>query len=296
MDWFRWYHGACQHPKLHRASRAAKVSRGLVIAAWAALLEHASQADNRGDVTAMTAGDLAYLIDVKPSTAGRILDAMSDVGLIDAGRVHGWDERQRKSDDSGGRKQAQRERENAECVHETVQNGLRKPFHGRGLSDNSLETNETTPQCHGTKPPREEQIREEQKEKKDLPTEDGKKVPATAIALAQPIDAAIAAWNGMADRAGLSRCQKLTDGRKAKLLARLKDAGGLEGWYVAMGAIEESAFLTGKTTDWKANIDFALRESSFVKIMEGAYACKTPTTRGRSMSEQAREMLRGVKV
>jgi hypothetical protein len=36
MHWFRYYHGLCTDPKLHRVARAAQVRRHVVIAAWCA--------------------------------------------------------------------------------------------------------------------------------------------------------------------------------------------------------------------------------------------------------------------
>ena len=79
---------------------------------------------------------------------------------------------------------------------------------------------------------------------------------------------------------------KLTDGRKSKLKARLKDAGGLEGWRQAMQNLEASAFLCGHNDKgWKADIDFILQEKSFTRLIEGFYAeRKAPheTTRNSS--------------
>lgn len=78
-------------------------------------------------------------------------------------------------------------------------------------------------------------------------------------------------WNATADEHGLSRVQKLTKSRKAKLKARLKDAGGIEGWRAALAKVSESPFLLGKESDWRANFDFMLREERFAKLMEGGY-------------------------
>jgi hypothetical protein len=84
---------------------------------------------------------------------------------------------------------------------------------------------------------------------------------------------AIQTWNDMASRSRLPECQKLTKARQSQLVARLKDCGGIEGWKAAIDKVEASAFLRGETGErrWEANIDFVLRESSFVKLMEGAY-------------------------
>lgn len=89
-------------------------------------------------------------------------------------------------------------------------------------------------------------------------------------------DIAFELYNETANRVGLSKAQVFTDARKTKLKARLKDAGGLEGWKMALAKVEASPFLTGKRQDFKADLDFMLQKSSFVKIMEGRYDPVTP--------------------
>lgn len=79
-------------------------------------------------------------------------------------------------------------------------------------------------------------------------------------------------WNDFAAQHGLQIAQKLTAPRKAKLLARVEDVGGLEGWRLAVEMVGESDFLLGRSkTDFKAGLDFVLQESSFVKLLEGSY-------------------------
>lgn len=83
---------------------------------------------------------------------------------------------------------------------------------------------------------------------------------------------AVEAWNLLAEQHGLARVVKLTESRKRKLRARLKDAGGIEGWRLALAKIPRSEFLLGKNDrGWKAGFDFVLQESSFTKLMEETY-------------------------
>jgi len=88
-------------------------------------------------------------------------------------------------------------------------------------------------------------------------------------------DIAFSLYNETADRVQLPRAQVFTDGRKSKLKLRLKEAGGLEGWKIALAKVEASPFLTGKRQDFKADLDFMLQKASFVKIMEGRYDAVT---------------------
>jgi uncharacterized protein YdaU (DUF1376 family) len=92
-----------------------------------------------------------------------------------------------------------------------------------------------------------------------------------------PEQIAIDMFNAVAERAGLSKVQKLTAARMNLLKARLKDCGGIDGWHVAMAEIENSTFLTGvNDRGWKATFDFVVRESSFAKLMEGQYRRNRP--------------------
>ena len=111
MEWFRHYHGLCIDPKLQRVAIASKVSRGLVIAAWCAVLETASEHEDRGYAGDIDVGTLAYMIDVKSHVANRILDGLKKAGLLDEeGYVSAWSKRQKMSDDVKTRVQRHRER------------------------------------------------------------------------------------------------------------------------------------------------------------------------------------------
>lgn len=86
------------------------------------------------------------------------------------------------------------------------------------------------------------------------------------------ITQAISDWNELAAECGLAACQKITDNRRTRIRARLKDVGGLAGWQAALSKIRESPFLRGVSDrGWKADFDWLLSESNFVKVMEGKY-------------------------
>ena len=106
---------------------------------------------------------------------------------------------------------------------------------------------------------------------------------------------ALAMWNEMASARGLPVAEKLTKARAAKIRARLADAGGLDGWAVALAKIRDGPdwMHGGGERGWLANLDFLLQESSFTKLMEGTYArspASRPNTRHagrRTPTEQA---------
>lgn len=86
------------------------------------------------------------------------------------------------------------------------------------------------------------------------------------------IQIAFDAYNESATRAGWPKAQALTKTRKAALKARLKEAGGIDGWRVALGKAEASPHLCGQNDrGWTADLDFILQAKSFTKLMEGSY-------------------------
>ena len=100
----------------------------------------------------------------------------------------------------------------------------------------------------------------------------------TRLEVADGIEAAVIAWNTMAAANGLSQVAKLTDPRRRHLSARLRDCGGLDGWRDAVALVAGNEFLLGRTGrgGWKANFDFMLQQSSFTKLMEGAFTQAKP--------------------
>lgn len=89
--------------------------------------------------------------------------------------------------------------------------------------------------------------------------------------LSDDANKAVLAWNAMASEIGLPTVQRMTEQRKKRLAARLRDCGGIDGWNTAIGKIRGSPFCRGETGTWRADFDFVLQESSFVKLMEGKY-------------------------
>jgi len=116
IEWLRWYHGTVTDPKLVLISRKSSHSRIAVIAVWAALLEHASQAENRGDVSRFDVETIAVALDVDDDVVRSIMDAMTAKGMIVDGRLAAWEIRQpRREDGSAERAKAWRERKRTQA-------------------------------------------------------------------------------------------------------------------------------------------------------------------------------------
>jgi hypothetical protein len=91
------------------------------------------------------------------------------------------------------------------------------------------------------------------------------------------LDAAYQTYGEVAAVTGWAEVQKRTGTRDAQLRARLKDVGGIDGWKLALEKAQASDFLCGRApprdgrAPFRADLDFLIRESSFVKLMEGKY-------------------------
>lgn len=123
IDWFRWHHGSVTDPKFGLVAKKSGARLSDVLAVWAFVLESASANETRGVIGAVDAESLEYLLDLEEGTAFRILDAMTQRGLLGAGGVVvSWEKRQpkREDDTAAERKRRQREREHELALSEAV--------------------------------------------------------------------------------------------------------------------------------------------------------------------------------
>lgn len=117
--------------------------------------------------------------------------------------------------------------------------------------------------------------------------------------LAPDVDAhqAFAAWNDLALRCGLPQARSLTPGRRQKLIARIREHGGMEAWARALANVERSSFLRGSNDrGWRADFDFLLQPTSFAKVVDGIYgngAHAQPSWPKNNIREMAKRAARG---
>ena len=94
---------------------------------------------------------------------------------------------------------------------------------------------------------------------------------------AREAEKAVALWNELAAELSLPAVQRLTVERRRKLIQRLHDAGGLDGWRHALASVRGSKLLRGAIPGkggapaWCCNFDFLISPSGFTKVMEGNY-------------------------
>lgn len=112
IDWFRWHHGAVADPKFTVVARKSGQPRAMVLAVWAALLEAASEADDRGSVADAEVDTIAACLDMDDDAVTAIVRAMTSKGLIVDGRIASWERRQVfREDDSSERVRKFREKQ-----------------------------------------------------------------------------------------------------------------------------------------------------------------------------------------
>lgn len=110
MQWFRWHHGTVTDPKWRVIAKRANTSVATVLAIWAVLLEIASMAETRGDVSAFCAEDVAEALDISSDCVTCVTDAMQGKVIANQ-QLTAWEKRQpKREDDSTDRVKRYRQR------------------------------------------------------------------------------------------------------------------------------------------------------------------------------------------
>ncbi len=112
VEWFRSWHGAPLDPKWRTIAKRAKVPTCIVSSVAWALMDRASQSDDRGSIVGVDIETLADFLDCEPEQIARVIDAMREKGVLDGDRFLAWDKRQpkreRDDDSSASRVEAHR--------------------------------------------------------------------------------------------------------------------------------------------------------------------------------------------
>ena len=119
MEWLRWYHGAVSDDKWPLIARKSGQTVAVVIAVWAALLECASQSEDRGSIHDFDPESIDALMQLPDGATQAVVDALS-AGMrprIIDGKIANWSKRQpvreRDDDKSTERVRQHRERQKA---------------------------------------------------------------------------------------------------------------------------------------------------------------------------------------
>ena len=100
MAWFRWHEGTSSDPKFHLIARKSGQPVAFALAIWAMLLERASAAEVRGDVSGFDCESADAALGMPDGATQAIYDAMVAKGMVVDGRIAKWEERQPKKEDA----------------------------------------------------------------------------------------------------------------------------------------------------------------------------------------------------
>jgi hypothetical protein len=142
------------------------------------------------------------------------------------------------------------------------------------LSANIENETEKTGSLKGILKPRVLEIREERKEEPPI-------APQKATNDRQAVEACVKAWNALALDCSLPKVQLVSEARRSKLIARLREVGGLEGWFALCDKIRNSKFLRGESGRWQVSFDWVLSPTNLAKIMEGNFDDKRTSGNGK---------------
>ena len=134
-NWLKWFHGAVTDDKWPMVARKSGQPVAVVVAVWAALLECASQADDRGSIEDFDAESMDAVLQVEDGACAAIVDALTTGKRprIADGRIVAWEKRQEEPQQPSSTERVRRFRE-------------RKKAHGAGdeTTCGPSETPETT--------------------------------------------------------------------------------------------------------------------------------------------------------
>ena len=100
MKWFRMYNGAPGDKKWLVIAQKSKQPLPVVLSVIWELMDRASQAGTRGDVTGFDAEECAAYLGVSEGDIEAIYKALEDKDWIISGQLMNWSKRQPKREDS----------------------------------------------------------------------------------------------------------------------------------------------------------------------------------------------------
>jgi hypothetical protein len=306
MDWYRSYHGAVSDDKWPLIARKSGQPVAVVVAIWFALLDCASQADDRGSVEAFDAESVDALFQLPDGATQSVVDALScgKRPRIEGGRIVNWAKRQplREREDepsSADRVRQYRERRKAEQVSAEMTDVTDVTPCNASVTPRNAMKRQVTPVQH-QETPRSDKIREEERREdsrvlKQSPIGDSSspetgndpaatEQPAPPEPPPCPHAEIVALYHELLPE--LPRMRTWEGNRKKHLAARWKETlqrlrkarkphdrqAGLEWWrQFFLTRVRPSPWLMGQKKDWRATLDWLVRPENYAKTLDGQY-------------------------
>jgi hypothetical protein len=164
MNWLCWWHGTIADPKFRLLAHRAKLRVADCIAIWAACLEHASAADQRGTMADIDVELMGLTLDLEPDQVAAFLSNAGDLGLIAEGKIARWDSRQARRVDPTQAERSNRYRRRAQMVARKKARVLQRDANvaSRDANVNTTSTVHNSTEQDSTEQDRTEQDRTEQ--------------------------------------------------------------------------------------------------------------------------------------
>lgn len=142
MEWFRSWHGAPTDNKWLVVAKRAGVAPGVVSAVFWALLDYASQQNERGNIAGFDVETYALWSGWEEQDVINVMSAMRAKGIItDGDTLSAWDKRQpKREDDSRERVRKYRERQKTTTDEGDVTYGNASVTHGNAPEKNREDT------------------------------------------------------------------------------------------------------------------------------------------------------------
>ena len=178
--WYRTYHGMVSDPKWPLIARRSGHNVGTVVSVWAALLDFASQNEERGSIAGFNSEEIDALYGYDDGTTAQILKAMRDRGMIVDDVIVSWEKRQasKSSGESKGsamssteRSRRYRERQRESQAATTVQR-VATACNGNETLRNAVQRDATVPLQEATETQRDAtayKIREDKNREENIP-------------------------------------------------------------------------------------------------------------------------------
>lgn len=87
MEWFRLYHGTVSDKKWPLIARKSGQPKHVVVAVWLAMLEAASEADERGSLEGFDSEETDAMLDLPDGASAAIYEVMQERGVIVGNRL-----------------------------------------------------------------------------------------------------------------------------------------------------------------------------------------------------------------
>lgn len=278
MEWLRWYHGTINDPKWAMIARKTGVNICTVIAIWAALLEYASQNEDRGSVADFDPEEIDAAFGLNDGECAAVIEAMTSKGIIEAARIAKWSKRQFDEKNVERIRRCREKKAKAEAEATPADTSAKCSGNDSEMtvkcSRNDSEMVVKRDEIPDTDTDSDTDIKKMIMSLTGHVSVSPKKPPVSC-----PCEQIVEAYSAILP--GLLPVQRLTDARRKALAARWREdktRQSLAWWNDYFERVRGSDFLMGRcaptqgrSSAWQADFDWLIKPANLQKVIEGKY-------------------------